>query len=649
MTARMSDGPAMTGAPVPLTVAGRRFLSGCAGGLVERTALVEVAVGAEPIGVDAAADRVRAAMSRLLAADPLPRVGDDDWPRSFLVADPGESPAARLGGWVVAMAVAVQRWGNDPVWRGGVLQAGPGRLLLAIPWRRQSFFDGAVDLALRWVSRWVWPAPEALEERLSRWLGAAAAPLTPAGHFGDRWQALRSGGLAETTLRFVQSAAERDMPFDVLPSYVQIGWGAGAERLDLTATGHTGWIANATGRNNWKTNRLLHRQGIPAPAARLVADIGQAEAAAPALGWPVLLTPLVGPMRGPVTAGISDVEDLRRSFEAFGSPKSPVNVVIEHRPPGSDHRLLVVHGRLLSAVRWGSGGEPTEVTALVPPDTAALARRVTRLVGLDIAELHVITADISRPWASGGLFVCAVKAQPDLHPHRIAKPGRDLEGEILDILFGARPCRIPVTAVTGGDHAGPTAELLQRIWSAAGVPAGVCTRTGLRAGADVYSTGDFAGLEGLRAILIDPGMRAAVVESVPDRVAAGGHPCDRYEVVGVFGALPDAVRPDLLARTRGALVVDADDPACRDIAPAAATARHVVVGSARTAGALDAHRAAGGAAVFVDADGWIVAADGAAHTRLLPWNLDRPVLFAAALAWAHGIDPDIISRTLGAL
>ena len=55
----------------------------------------------------------------------------------------GESSGADdlrwLGEWIVAVTVAIQRWGRDPVFRGRVCGVEDGRLRLAIPWCREGF------------------------------------------------------------------------------------------------------------------------------------------------------------------------------------------------------------------------------------------------------------------------------------------------------------------------------------------------------------------------------------------------------------------------------------------------------------------------------------------------------------------------------
>ena len=145
----------MTG--VRLWVENRRFLVGCSAGLNERTAVVEVGVDGA-IDADTAADATfRAGTLGLCPEEPLFGVAESDWPDVFVMGPRGRGVAELewLGRWVVALTVAIQRWGRDPVWQGRVLQADSDRLLLAIPWRREALCIDAVDLALELVQRWL--------------------------------------------------------------------------------------------------------------------------------------------------------------------------------------------------------------------------------------------------------------------------------------------------------------------------------------------------------------------------------------------------------------------------------------------------------------------------------------------------------------
>lgn len=141
-----------------MCVEARRFLRACSGGLAEKTALVDIAVQGVLVR-DADADRrIRSGATALRPGEPFYGIGDHDWPTAFLVPDDVRSTidddlACWLGDWVVALTVAILRWGRDPVLRGRVLDATPGRLRLAIPWYRVVDYDTASPVIDRWRFR----------------------------------------------------------------------------------------------------------------------------------------------------------------------------------------------------------------------------------------------------------------------------------------------------------------------------------------------------------------------------------------------------------------------------------------------------------------------------------------------------------------
>jgi hypothetical protein len=140
----------------------RRFLPGCAAGLAEKTALVELSVQGDLTGALSAEQRIRAAAPTLCPGEPLYGVAETDWPDAFLLSGPADVDDAALGGlgtWVVALTVAIQRWGRDPVLRGRLLAAGQGRLRLAVPWHRTDFFDHALAAATQLIPEWLPACP----------------------------------------------------------------------------------------------------------------------------------------------------------------------------------------------------------------------------------------------------------------------------------------------------------------------------------------------------------------------------------------------------------------------------------------------------------------------------------------------------------
>lgn len=720
-----------------LRVEQSRLLPGCSAGLAERTALVVVAYSGPGTLDETAEARFRAGTAAMCPEEPLHHVSEANWPAAFLVdgADLGDGAGRGLGAWVVALTIALQRWARDPAWRGRVLASEPGRLSLAIPWRRAPLFNDALALAVQLLDGWARPIPDTAA--LGRLLEYFRAGLETA----------REGGLLPNTLRFVQAAAERDIPFMVLPSCVQLGWGARAERIDSSFTGHTGHIAALLARNKFKASRTLADAGLPLPRGEVVADVEAALRVAEDLGWPVVVKPLDQDQGSGVVAGIADEATLRRAFSA-ADQFSPGQVIVERLISGDDHRLLIVAGRMLAAAlrspagiigdgvssvaqlvdevnadprrgtsarsmlkrlafdadaldclagqgltptsvpapgQWvplrrraniSAGGTALDVTPSVHPDNRALAERAARIVGLDIAGIDFLCPDISRSWREVGGAICEVNAQPSFRVHWLADPDRDLNGEVIDLVFNPPPGRIPTAAITGTNGKSTTAAMLHHIWLTAGRLAGVCTTNSVRIGSEVVSTDNLSGLPGSVMILTDPVVEAAVLEIPRKGLVIFGHPCDRYDVAALLNVQDDHLgvdgidtleqmadlKAEVLQRAAGAVVVNADDRLCMVMRWRAGTRRHILVTRDPGGPAVAAHRRQGGEAVFIecrDGDRWIVLARGDSETPLLPVGRipatmngllrvnESNAMFAAALAWAQGIDLDVIRRGLG--
>lgn len=722
-----------------MRIESQRLLPGCAAGLSEQTALVVIEHDAGEAVDSHAEARIRTGIAMLCPEDPLYGVGESDWPGAFLVpTDPdcigGPEAGRTLGNWVIGLTVALQRWARDPVWHGRLVRSEDRRMLLAIPWRREQLFRDALDFAVRFIEAWLAPVPDqAAVQELIRYLQNGLPPTQEAG-------------LLPNTMRFIQAAVDRDIPFEVLPNCVQLGWGASSERIESSFTGRTGYIATMMAHNKFKASRTLADARLPLPTGEVVVDVERAQQVAAGLGWPVVVKPSNCEHGTGVVPGISDVDTLRRAFDA-AVRLSPSGVIVERHVDGDDHRLLVVDGRLLAAARrtpggvtgdgvhtvaqlvdlvnadprrgtgarsllrrlvfddealdcvrqcgltldsipdqgrWialrrtaniSTGGTAVDVSAAVHPDNRALAERAARIVGLDIAGIDFLCPDISRSWREVGGAICEVNAQPGFRPHWIADPARDINGEILDILFTDRQTRIPTAAITGTNGKTTTAMMLHHIWTAAGKLTGVCTTSTLRIGDDIVSTANLSGHPGARVILNDPGVQAGVFEMPRKGLIYFGHPCDHYDVAALLNVTDDhlgadgidtleqmaELKAEVLERASQAIVVNADDQLCMSMRSRAGTDRHILVASDPANSAIGEHRARGGEAVFIDVrDGvrWIVLATGENEQALMPAR-DIPAtvdgllrfnetnaMFAAALAWAQGVDISVIKRAL---
>lgn len=752
-----------------LHVGHRQFLLACSAGLSEKTALVEVSVRGV-VSRDSSSDsRFRTAASGLYRAEPLFGVAEGDWPGAFVVG--GESSGADdvrwLGEWIVAVTVAIQRWGRDPVFRGRVCGVEDGRLRLAIPWCREGFFDQALSAALRLVAGWLGSGQPVASQSPAPWLGwlkgdgaeenspgrvEVQVPQRPAEQTLDevlhgRLAEIQSGGLGLIQLRFVEAAVRRGMPFDVQSFWVQIGWGANAERFDWAATGRTSWMGMGIAKDKSKAAPTLSAALVPVPHGRLVGSVDEVLVAVEDIGWPLVIKPPSRDGGEGVVVGITDTDRLVAAFEA-AQRISPGPVIVERHVPGEDHRLLVVDGRVLQVVRRraahvvgdgmltvrqllnrlnsdplrgtekysllkvvhlddevrdllaeqglepdavpadgqtvrlaripniSAGGTAEDVTEIAHPDNVALAARAARIIGLDIAGVDLLSPDISRSWLEVGGMICEVNGQPGLRPHWLADPGRDISGEILDVLFEGRSARVPTAAITGTNGKTTTSEMLARICTAAGKVTGVCTTERVRIGEEIVSTRNLSGQPGARIVLGDPAVQAAVLELPRKGLIYLGHPCDRYDVAALLNVQDDHIgfdgidtieamaelKAEVLERATGAIVVNAEDPLCLAMRERSGTDRHILVARSPDVDAVVEHRRQGGEAVFLDQrEGrpWIVLATGDAENPLMPVH-DIPAtmngilafnesnaMFAAALAWGQGIDDQTTRTALG--
>ena len=713
-----------------LRVEEQRLLPGCSAGLGQATAVVTVDLEG---GLDTGAfARVHAGAAGLIPEQPLFGVTESDWPAVFLLdpADGGASPESRLGQWIVALTVALQRWARDAVWRGRVLGVAGGRLMLAIPWQREGVLSDTLRLALRLIELW-------------------AAP--PAGRLTDVNAAIRQGmaaaqdkGLLPSDVRFALAALERGIPVTVRPNHIQYGWGVNSERMRSTFTGNTSHIGGLIAQNKILAAQFMREADIPVPRGELVSDFDRAVEMATGLGWPVVVKPLNQEQGRGVTTGVGDEVSLRQAFTA-AEALSPGQIIVEEHVAGDDHRLLVVGGRLLAAARRipggvvgdgvrtveqliarinadprrgddqrsllkrltldaealelladqgvpiasvpaagtfvalrrtaniSTGGTAEDVTAGVHPDNRMLVERAARVVGLDVVGVDFLTTDVGRSWREIGGAICEVNAQPGLRPHWLADPQRDVNGEILDRLFAGRPTRIPTVAITGTNGKSTTSLMLQHIWQTAGLRAGVCTTHCLRIGEETVSTRNLSGFPGARMLLNDPAVEVAIIEMPRKGLIIFGHPCDRYDVAALLDIQDDhlgslgidtldqmaELKSEVLQRARQAVVVNGDDPRCVAMLARAGTDRHILVSTRPDT--VASHRRRGGAAVVLakrDGEPWLILCDGDSEAPLMA-AADIPAtmggllrfnqtnaMFAAALAWAQGLEPGVIRTAL---
>jgi cyanophycin synthetase len=263
-----------------------------------------------------------------------------------------EAAAVGLCWRLLCLARTVREAGTEPVFE-------PGRPLIMRP------PSGAADT--RFVIQVAVPAPfrasiselERLYSECARFLerltGGSSQPLSRRSAHEQvgrlvQHAARRFGGLGDSSYQLLKSAWAIDRPFQYLGDGIfQIGWGSGAIRIDRSVTVGDSSIGSRLSQNKAGTGSLLAQAGLPAPVHRLVRSEAEAQDAAAALGWPVVVKPANRDRGEGVSIGVGSTATLAEAFRRARTFST--QILVERQVPGVCHRIFIARGKLLYAVR----------------------------------------------------------------------------------------------------------------------------------------------------------------------------------------------------------------------------------------------------------------------------------------------------------
>lgn len=163
-----------------------------------------------------------------------------------------------------------------------------------------------------------------------------------------------------------------------------------------------------------------------------------------------------------------------------------------------------------------NGNHAIDITDEVHPATAELAALAARVVGLDIAGIDLVVADISQSLVDqGGAFV-EVNAGPGLLMHTkpaIGKP-RPVGEAIINQLFPNQSRgRIPIVGITGSSGTTIVARLVSSLLTLSGKRTGLACNNGLYLDYRKIGYGHRANYQSARRILMNRTIEAAVFEN----------------------------------------------------------------------------------------------------------------------------------------
>jgi cyanophycin synthetase len=371
-----------------------------------------------------------------------------------------------------------------------------------------------------------------------------------------------------------------------------------------------------------------------------------------------------------------DSELTRSMLESAGIPV-PAEVSSTEGCPSLGWRLLVARGRLIAAFRRGSADADActaaeDVTDQVHPEVAARAIEAAKVLGLDVAGVDVVAADLSHPLEAQAGGVAAVDPRPDLDLHRISNGRASLRlGEALvgQLFPEGDTGRIPIAGVTGVNGKTTTTRLLAHIVGRTSRTVGMTCTDGIYIGGRRIEAGDCSGPLSAAAVLQNPRVEMAVLETARGGILRAGLGFDRCDVAVVTNiadgdhlGIADIETPEQLARVKrtlvesvastGVAVLKANDPLVAAMAPSCPGSVLYFARDGRNSLIVE-HRGGNGRAAFVR-EGQIILAEGSHEIRLISLNHVRithggrigfqveNALAAAAAAWCLGIPCEAI-------
>ncbi|GAB4228342.1 MAG: cyanophycin synthetase [Stanieria sp.] len=508
---------------------------------------------------------------------------------------------------------------------------------------------------------------EYVEEQAGRYAGRAAVRLCnsivemgtyPTAELEQDLADLRdlyaNAALGPSTETIIKEVEARKIPWMWLSAraMLQLGYGARQKRIQATLTQNSSILGVELACDKEGTKTILADAGIPVPKGTVIQYLDELEdAIADVGGYPIVIKPLDGNHGRGITININSWAEAEEAYDLASSASKTKSVIIERYYQGSDHRVLVINGKVVAVAEripahvvgdgkstveelieitnldpnrgeghdniltkitvdrtslavlekqgytmssvlpageiaylratanLSTGGIAVDRTEAIHPENIWLAQRVAKIIGLDIAGIDIVAADISKPLREIDGVIVEVNAAPGFRMHASPSQGlpRNIAAPVLDMLFPkGTSSRIPIIAITGTNGKTTTTRLTAHLYRQTGQVVGYTTTDGIYIDEYLVEKGDNTGPYSAGVILKDPTVEVAILESARGGILRSGlafDSCDIGVVLNVAAdhlGISDIDTIEQMAQVKGVVaetvkaegyaVLNADDP-----------------------------------------------------------------------------------------
>ncbi len=197
---------------------------------------------------------------------------------------------------------------------------------------------------------------------------------------------------------------------------------------------------------------------------------------------------------------------------------------------------------LKETANLSTGGTAMDVTDIVHPYNIFMAERISKIIGLDICGIDIMTTDISTPLPDTKGAVLEVNAGPGFRMHLAPTEGmpRNVAEPVIDMLFpNGSDARIPIVAVTGTNGKTTTTRLIAHMMKMKGFKVGYTTSDGIYIQNRLLQTGDCTGPASAEFVLKDPTVNFAVLECARGGLLRAGLGFGKCNIAVVTNVAPD--------------------------------------------------------------------------------------------------------------